>query len=120
MRNQMIKLKTALGILMATTLLCLPGVPGAVVSIQSVDRKIGIKPNLTVMPTAATLVAQNSTDTKANDPSKGADTEGSEKDQKTKTTQKAPQTEGKTEPVKPFVPSEAVKAEQAVDFPYDI
>jgi hypothetical protein len=39
---------------------------------------------------------------------------------RTKTPQPAPAPKRKADPIKPFKPSEKVKADQTVDFPYDI
>ena len=65
-------------------------------------------------------IAQNSgksQEKNATDPA--GDNDGRQKSEK-KTQNQAPGSKSKTDPLKTFEPSEKVKADQAVDFPYDI
>ena len=70
----------------------------------------------------ANVLAQNdnSANEKTENSSTSSETKGAETDSKSTNAEKDNSTKEKSKPLKPFVPSEKIPGEQAVDFPVDI
>lgn len=66
------------------------------------------------------LFAENSTNAKQQEQSGSTRDQESKPKSETETAKEASPSQDKEAPRRPFVPSEKVKADQAVDFPYDI
>lgn len=62
----------------------------------------------------------NSADEKTENSSSSSETKGAGTDSKSTNAEKDNSTKEKSKPLKPFVPSEKIPGEQAVDFPVDI
>ena len=98
--------------------LCLTAVPAT--TTVKVPKKIIIESKKETFLRARLLIAQNSRNGEEKNAT-GSTVENNSKQNPEKKTQKqAPTSKSKTAPLTSFEPSEKVKADQAVDFPYDI
>ena len=98
--------------------LCLTAFP-AITTVKA-EKEIIIKSKKEAFQRGRLLIAQNSRDGEENNAT-GSTVENDSKQNPEKKTQKqAPTSKSKTAPLTTFEPSEKVKADQTVDFPYDI
>jgi len=112
--------KRIYSVLVWTVLVCLAGQPAMGSNLEQQNLKIAIKQKPVPAPPEAVLVAENNSDAKEGEPAGSAQSEEPGQNPEAPKTGDGPAAKREAEPIKPFVPSEEVKAEQAVDFPYDI
>jgi hypothetical protein len=105
--------------LFAFPLLLYSGTPDTAASSNSLKEREG---NLGAATEKGVLIAQNKVADNTETTTPGGLTDHSQEDPKTQTKREKKRTSPgqKSEPLKRFVPSKKIEADQAVDFPYDI